>query len=106
MNAITGHRNGTLTLRCITPSGDDLTQPISIDLNGTMAVAALKSVIGDRANGTMAAASFARAVFNAMCDYEGQHDLRTRVILKHLRALDSLALAAVTRDIPATITWS
>lgn len=100
----TGHR--TITLHCVTPDGRDLTQPVTINLASTFQTAALAAIVGDRISGTLPATKFAAAAFNAMCDYEDQRGLRARVILKHLRALDELALTAVRRDIPAVITWN
>lgn len=105
MSTTTGRVNRTVTLRCITTDGDEISR-IDIDTNSSFAASALNAVIGDRPSGTISAGRFARSTFAAMGDYEAKPDLRARVTLRHLQALDGLALAAVTRDIPATITWS
>lgn len=103
---VTTERNtGTVTLRCTTTAGVELAQ-LTIDTKSTFAASALQAVIGDRETGSVTASSFARIAFGAVRDYEGQPGLRAKVTLRHLRALDALALAAVTRDITATITWS
>lgn len=92
----------TTTVRCVTANGDELaTLPIA----GTFAHTALTAITGSRTSG-IPAEQFARGAFHALAEYELQTDLRSHVICKHLRALDHLALTAVTRAITATITWA
>jgi hypothetical protein len=106
MNATTGHQARTITLRCTTTAGHDLAEPVTINLASTFQAAALTAIIGDRASGALSATAFASAAFNATVDYQDQSGLRARVVLRHLCALDALALTAVRRDIPAIITWN
>jgi hypothetical protein len=94
----------TVTLRCTSTSGSEIA---ALTLTATsFAATALRAVVGEHTTGSMPAERFARAAFMAVAGYERRTDLRSRVIAKRLRELDRLALAAVGRGIPATITWA
>jgi hypothetical protein len=105
MSATTESTTHTVTLTCTGTNGAQIAT-LTLDTSTTFATTALRAVIGDRTSGTAPAERFARSTFNALRDYESKTDLRSRVILKHLSALDHLALTAVGRGIPATITWA
>lgn len=95
----------TTTIRCVATTGTEIAQVV-IDTTSSFASTALRAIVGEHATGTMPADRFARAAFMALAGYERRTDLRSHVIVKRLRELDHLALTAVGRGIPATITWA
>lgn len=95
----------TVTLRCVGRDGRDLATPVTLNLDHALVAAALRAVVGDQAHGAVKATRFAQGAFEAGADLERTGTARDRFILKTVSRLDRLALSAVTRDIPATITW-